>query len=143
MDASIQFHKADVRFRLLKQNELRMWLVSVAKKEGFKVESINIILCSDEYLYQVNVSYLKHKTYTDIITFDYSQRKSPLSGELYISIERVMDNADNLGIKASEEFHRVMVHGVLHLCGYGDKTASDKALMRKKEDFYLSLRKFI
>lgn len=143
MDASIQFHKADVRFRLLKQNELRIWLVSVAKKEGFKVESINIILCSDEYLYQMNVSYLKHKTYTDIITFDYSQRKSPLSGELYISIERVMDNADNLGVKASEELHRVMVHGVLHLCGYGDKTASDKALMRKKEDFYLSLRKFI
>jgi probable rRNA maturation factor len=143
MDASIQFHKADVRFRLLKQNELRMWLVSVAKKEGFKVESINVILCSDEYLYQMNVSYLKHKTYTDIITFDYSQRSSPLSGELYISIERVIDNADNLGIKASEELHRVMVHGVLHLCGYGDKTASDKALMRKKEDFYLSLRKFI
>jgi probable rRNA maturation factor len=138
MDASIQFHKADVRFRLLKQNELRMWLVSVAKKEGFKVESINVILCSDEYLYQMNVSYLKHKTYTDIITFDYSQRTSPLSGELYISIERVIDNADNLGIKASEELHRVMVHGVLHLCGY-----SDKALMRKKEDFYLSLRMFI
>lgn len=139
----IQFHKADVKYRLLNKEDLSKWLVNVAKREKFRIGELNIILCSDEYLYKLNVSYLKHKTYTDIITFDFSQGSSPLSGELYISLERVIENADYLGLTTRDELHRVMVHGLLHLCGYSDKTASAKAEMRKQEDLYLSLRKFL
>lgn len=139
----ISFHKADISYRLLKKEGISAWLVSVARKEGFKFSELNIILCSDEYLYKLNVSYLNHKTYTDIITFDYSAGKSPISGELYISIDRVLENAQNLGVKSRDELHRVMVHGLLHLCGYSDKTALLKAEMRKREDLYLSLRKFL
>jgi probable rRNA maturation factor len=139
----IQFHKSDVKYRLLNKEELSRWLVNVAKREKFRIGELNIILCSDEYLYKLNVSYLKHKTYTDIITFDFSQGTSPLSGELYISLERVMENADKLGLTTRDELHRVMVHGLLHLCGYSDKTSSGKAEMRKQEDLYLSLRKFL
>lgn len=143
MNSPITFHKADIHYRLLKKEGISTWLVSVARREKYKISDLNIILCSDEYLYKLNVSYLKHKTYTDIITFDYSEGVSPISGELYISLERVKDNALSMGIKPSDELHRVMVHGLLHLCGYSDKNASDKAQMRKLEDFYLSLRKFL
>ena len=139
----ISFHKADVRYRLLHKEGLITWLTNVAGKEKFRIADLNIILCSDEYLYKMNVSYLKHKTYTDIITFDYSQGTSPISGELYISIDRVLDNAEKLALNSKDELHRVIIHGLLHLCGYGDKSASAKAEMRKREDLYLSLRKFL
>ena len=139
----IHFHKADVKYRLLHKEGISAWLVSVAKKEKHTINDVNIILCSDEDLYKLNVGYLNHKTYTDIITFDYSEGASPLSGELYISIDRVLENALKLDVNSRDELHRVMVHGLLHLCGYGDKSASLKAQMRKREDLYLSLRKFL
>jgi probable rRNA maturation factor len=139
----ISFHKADVSYRLLHKDGISKWLTNVAGKEKFKIADLNIILCSDEYLYKMNVSYLKHRTYTDIITFDYSQGVSPISGELYISIERVLDNALKLALNSKDELHRVMVHGLLHLCGYSDKSAASKAEMRKREELYLSLRKFL
>jgi probable rRNA maturation factor len=140
---SIQFFKADVSFRLSKKEGIATWLKSVARKEGFSIAELNIILCSDEYLFHMNKQYLQHHTYTDIITFDFSEGKSPVSGELYISVERVKDNANKLNITVQEELHRVMVHGVLHLCSYSDKRHSERAEMRRLEDLYLSLRKFL
>jgi probable rRNA maturation factor len=139
----IHFFKADISFRLSKKESITSWLKSVARKEGFSIAELNIILCSDEYLFQMNKQYLNHHTYTDIITFDNSDYSNSLSGELYISIDRVKDNAVNMKIPIQDELHRVMVHGLLHLCGYTDKTPSKKAEMRRLEDLYLSLRKFL
>lgn len=141
--SNIQFHKADLTYRLLFKNDLQQWLTSVAKKEGFIINDLSIILCSDEFLYKLNVEYLQHNTYTDIITFDYSEGQQHLSGELYISIDRVKENAVALLISTQEELHRVMVHGLLHLCGYGDKKPAEKKKMSEREDLYLSLRKFL
>ena len=138
----ISFYTADLTYQLRSRNDLRKWLQLVAKSEGRSIEELNIILCSDEYLYRMNVQYLKHKTYTDIITFDQGTTKAIVQGELYISLERVRENAGSLGVSIKDELHRVMVHGLLHLCGYGDKNPAAKKKMTSKEDFYLSKRKF-
>ena len=106
------------------------------------MEELNIILCSDEYLYKMNVQYLQHKTYTDIITFDQGTTQKVINGELYISLDRVRDNAKTLNISLKDELHRVMVHGLLHLCGYGDKNPAAKKKMTSKEDYYLGKRRF-
>jgi len=138
----ISFFTADITYALRSRGNLRSWLAEVAGKEGFKIGELNIILCSDEYLYKMNVSYLKHKTLTDIITFDNSSGKGVISGELYISLERVRENAKHLNISLKDELHRVMVHGLLHLCGYTDKRPGEKKRMRDREDLYLSKREF-
>ncbi len=101
---------------------------------------IAIILCSDEYLLDINKKFLSHDYYTDIITFDYTEGKR-ISGELYISIDRVKENAKQLGVSFPNELHRVMIHGVLHLCGYKDKTRKDREMMRTKEDQKLKMLK--
>jgi rRNA maturation RNase YbeY len=129
------------RFRLRDREASIRWLKQTAKAEGKTLGDVNYILCSDAVLLPLNQSYLKHNTLTDIITFQYHKRGEPLVGEIYISIERVRDNAVKFGVSTKEELHRVMVHGLLHLMGYTDKTASAKARMRKKEDAYLSLWK--
>jgi len=113
--------------------------LGVILKEGKRVGELNVILCSDEYLYKLNVEYLSHDTLTDIITFDYSE-SNIISGDLFISINRIRENAKAYSIKIIEELHRVMVHGVLHLCGYGDKTKEERKTMRVKENFYLAQR---
>jgi len=138
----ISFFTADISYSLRSRGDLRLWLSEVARKEGFKIAQLNVIFCSDEYLYAMNVQYLQHKTYTDIITFDQSDRKGVISGELYISLDRLRDNSKSLKISLKDEIHRVIVHGVLHLCGYGDKTPADKAAMTSKEDYYLAKRSF-
>ncbi len=138
--SSIQFFKADISYQIRSVNYLRLWLSEVALTEGKIVQDLNIILCSDEYLYKMNVDYLNHRTYTDIITFDQGTTKKAISGELYISLQRVRDNANSLKISVKDELHRVMVHGLLHLCGYGDKDPKSKKRMTTKEDFYLSMR---
>lgn len=138
----ISFFTADISYSLRSRGDLRLWLSEVARKEGFKIAQLNVIFCSDEYLYAMNVQYLQHKTYTDIITFDQSDRKGVISGELYISLDRLRDNSKSLKISLKDEIHRVIVHGVLHLCGYGDKTPADKATMTSKEDYYLAKRSF-
>lgn len=102
---------------------------------------INVIFCSDQYLLQLNKGYLKHDYFTDILTFDLSEGAGPLEGDLFISIPRIRENAKLLKVDFSQELHRVIVHGVLHLMGYSDKKSADKARMREKEDAYLSLRK--
>ncbi|MEX2483667.1 MAG: rRNA maturation RNase YbeY [Brumimicrobium sp.] len=124
-------HKVD-------QNKLNNWLQRLAKEENKTLGPISIILGSDDWLLKANNTYLNHDFYTDIITFDYSEDNT-ISGDLLISVERVYDNADQFNVSRETEFNRVVVHGVLHLVGYKDKSDKDSLEMRKKEDYYLSL----
>ena len=132
------FHKEDTTFRFLDKKLIISWLNRSLEKEKKISGELNFIFCSDEYLLQINRQYLQHDYYTDIITFDYSQ-KNLVSGDIYISIDRVKDNAATYKVSFQNELLRVIIHGVLHLCGYKDKTKADAGLMRKKEDYYLSL----
>jgi probable rRNA maturation factor len=126
----------DVVMGELDLNSITVWLSGVCVDEGRVMKEINVIFCSDDYLLQLNRDYLAHDYYTDIITFDYCEGDSVV-GDLFISKDRVVDNAVELVVPFLEELHRVMVHGILHLCGYGDKDSVEKTLMRQKEDFYL------
>lgn len=137
----IQLHLLDVEYDILHSTEIESWLAQTAASESREVGMVNVILVSDEYLLDMNRQYLQHDYFTDIITFDTSEGNI-ISGDLYISIERVADNASQFDVSTTDELHRVMVHGVLHLCGYGDKTDEEKSTMRSKEDHYLSLRPF-
>lgn len=114
-----------------------LWLDAVCLEEGFKDTEISIVFCSDEYLLALNKEYLKHDYYTDIITFDYSEVNF-LSGDLFISIDRVIDNSVELKCDYNSELKRVCVHGVLHLCGYNDKSIKQTKVMREKEEYYLA-----
>ncbi len=116
---------------------LKGFIEKLFKKEGKKLRSINYIFCSDEDILKINKQYLKHDFYTDIITFDLSE-SDQIVAEVYISTERVRENAKSLGTSFISEIHRVIFHGALHLCGYGDKTKSEKVEMRKREDYYLN-----
>ncbi|MCL1675953.1 rRNA maturation RNase YbeY [Elizabethkingia meningoseptica] len=112
------------------------WLEDLILDEGKKPGDINYILCNDEYLLEINKQYLDHDYYTDIITFDYCKGKI-ISGDIFLSLQRVLDNASMLETKQEEELNRVLAHGILHLCGYKDKTEEEQKLMRSKEDFYI------
>ena len=113
------------------------WLSNTCVEEGKFLYEVNIIFCSDEYLLKMNIEYLQHDYYTDIISFDYCE-DNKIMGDLFISKDRVLDNSIEHNVSFDLELHRVMVHGVLHLCGYKDKTDDDEKLMRVKEDYYLS-----
>ena len=113
------------------------WLSSTCAEENKVLEEVNLIFCSDEYLLKMNVEYLQHDYYTDIISFDYCEENRIL-GDLFISKDRVLDNAEQNNVSFLLELHRVIVHGVLHLCGYKDKSEEEEKLMRSKEDYYLS-----
>lgn len=115
---------------------LKSWIEKIILSEGKKLGEINYIFCDDEYLLKVNQDYLQHDYYTDIITFDYVKGKT-ISGDIFVSLERIKDNAETLGKDYPSEFRRVVAHGVLHLCGYKDKSPEDEKLMREKEDFYI------
>lgn len=128
-------------FNLKNRRAIKLWLAVVAGNERKVIEQINYIFCNDEYLLEKNMKYLKHNTLTDIISFDYSKGEL-LTGDIFISTERVIENADVLRQSITDELHRVMVHGLLHYCGYKDKTLKEKELIRNKEDYYLSLRPF-
>nr|WP_214448277.1 rRNA maturation RNase YbeY [Flavihumibacter rivuli] len=136
---NIQFHYLDQRFHFPKRNEVKSFLNELFRKEKKKLEGLSFIFCSDEYLLEINRNYLQHDYYTDIITFDLSAPGQGTTGEIYISIDRVRDNAQNLNETFSYELHRVIFHGALHLCGYKDKTQQEEILMRKMEDKYLKL----
>jgi len=137
----INFFNENVRFLLKDKSYLKTWVSDSILNEKKKVGSLNFVFCADKYLLLLNKTYLNHNTLTDIITFDYSV-KNQVSGDIFISIERVKYNSKLLNISFKDEIHRVMIHGVLHLCGYGDKSLKEKASMRKQEDKYLSLRTF-
>ncbi|MFZ5970009.1 MAG: rRNA maturation RNase YbeY [Bacteroidota bacterium] len=138
--ASVQFFTEDITFKIPQPRKTKEWILAVARKEKATVRSLVYIFCSDSYLLQLNEGYLKHHTLTDIITFDYSEGRA-LEGEIYISVERVAENAQKFKTDFRSELNRVIIHGVLHLAGYKDKKPAEKALMRKKEDAYLSLLK--
>jgi rRNA maturation RNase YbeY len=136
---AIQFFQENISFKLKNATKIKQWIKSVVEKENQKLLELNFIFCDDEYLHKINVEYLQHDTYTDIITFDNSEHIGKIEGDIFISIERVKENADNLKITFEQELHRVMIHGVLHLLGYEDKTKAEKQAMRAKEDEALRL----
>ncbi|MFT6745829.1 MAG: putative rRNA maturation factor [Glaciecola sp.] len=134
----ISFHSEDIKFVLSSKKSIKHWVQQVVLSEKLKLGPISYIFCNDRYLHEVNVKYLNHDTYTDIITFDYSEDKT-VSGDLFISYERVKENARVFKTSINDELHRVMIHGVLHLCGYGDKSDKEKMIMRQKEENCLQL----
>ena len=141
MNSPIFFLTEGIKFSLKKKKTLCKWIIAVAGKEKFSVEELNFIFCTDNYLLSINRKFLKHDEYTDIISFDHSFDKKKINGEIFISIERVKENSKIFKTTFQNELHRVMIHGVLHLTGYRDKSKSQKAKMRSKEDYYLNLRK--
>ena len=134
----IQFFFEDIDFDLNRPQEIIQWVINVIQKEKFNLSSLNFIFCSDNYLHEINLKHLNHDTYTDVITFPYS--KESIEGDIFISVDRIKENAKNFKVSLEDEFCRVMIHGVLHLCGYDDKTQEEKNLMRKKEDTHLMSR---
>lgn len=137
-NSSIHFFKESVSFRLTKQDELRKWIMQAAKKEKYSIDNLNYIFCSDKYLKKINKDYLNHNYYTDIITFDISSQKGRIEGDIFISIDRIQANAKQYKVSPVDELRRVMIHGLLHLVGYKDKSPKDQSEMRRMEDFWLS-----
>ena len=136
---TINFNYLDVSSTAFKNKKrLKAQLVSLFKKEGALVERIDYIFCTDAYLLGINKQFLKHNFYTDIITFNLANKKAPIQGEIYISMDRVKENAQTHQTTYKEELHRVIFHGALHLCGYKDKLPSHVKKMRKAEDSYLA-----
>jgi probable rRNA maturation factor len=137
MASKINFYTEGIQFKLKHKYLIRNWLETSAHAEGYYLKSLNIIFCNDEYLLAINQQFLQHDFYTDIITFDYNS-ENRIIGELYISTDRIQDNANKNNIRFENELYRIIIHGVLHLCGYKDKLKSDIKTMRQKEEIYLN-----
>jgi probable rRNA maturation factor len=139
---AINFFEEDIRFKLKKKTGVKQWIRDTIGAEGYKLKELNYIFCSDQYLLQINQQYLDHDTFTDIITFDNSGKNEIIEGDIFISIDRIRENAKKFNSGEENELHRVIIHGALHLLGYQDKNAASKKLMTEKEDHYLSRRNF-
>ncbi|HAL83326.1 MAG TPA: rRNA maturation RNase YbeY [Mucilaginibacter sp.] len=139
---TINFFEEDIAYQLKHKTALRQWITETIHAEGFKLKELTYIFCSDSYLLQINRQYLNHDTYTDIITFDNSEIEKTILGDIFISVERIRENALKFNITETDELHRVIIHGALHLLGYKDKAPTDKEKMTFKEDFYLNRRSF-
>ncbi|MFN5023194.1 MAG: rRNA maturation RNase YbeY [Chitinophagaceae bacterium] len=135
---SISFNQADSKVTLANRVALKSFIEKRVKKEGFSIETLTYVFCSDKYLLKMNKDFLSHNYYTDIISFDLSETPGNLIGEVYISVDRVKDNAKTHGTSLKEELHRVIFHGALHFCGYNDKKPADTIKMRQMEDLWLS-----
>ena len=134
----IHFFSEQVPYTVRHKRLIREWILRAVKKENHAVGELNFIICSDRYLRSVNKKFLNHDYFTDIITFPNTEPGSKIiSGDICISIDRIRQNAKEYNVRVTEELHRVMIHGVLHLCGYDDHTPEEKKLMRKREDFWL------
>ena len=133
----VYFHNEDVKLEV-NSSELSTWIKNAVNSLDFLVGDLNVIFCSDEYLKEINIKYLNHDYYTDIITFDYSE-KNLIGGDLFISTDRIKENSSKNKVKFIVELYRVIIHGVLHLCGFNDKTSAEKKKIRGKEDHFLSL----
>jgi rRNA maturation RNase YbeY len=131
--SQVQFHFHSP-CSLPNRRKLKLFIHSLFKKEKLPFSLITIIFCDDKYLLELNMQFLKHDFYTDILSFPLSAKGEPVIGEIYISVDRVRDNAKNLGASFREELHRVIFHGILHFCGYKDKSSADIILMRSRED---------
>lgn len=136
---TITFNNHNIQFSLKDKLFIKSFLARVFAEEGVVFKSVSYVFCTDEFLLKLNQEYLNHDTLTDILTFTLSNSSLPVVSEIYISVERVKENAEKLKVLFITELYRVMIHGILHLCGYTDQTKSKKANMRKKEDYYLSL----
>lgn len=134
---AIFFNTEDIKEVSIERNKIKAWLKSAIEHEKHRLGDLSFIFCSDEYLLKINKQYLNHDYYTDIITFDYVENNK-VSGDLFISIDRVVENAETFKVDFNLELRRMMIHGVLHLLGYKDKLDDEKALMTEKENFYLS-----
>lgn len=133
---------SEIDFRLNNPQEVHSWLTEIISAESKEEGDIAYIFCDDSYLHKLNLNYLDHDTLTDILSFDYSLGNE-LHGEIYISVERVKENASSFQTRFEDEIHRVMIHGILHYCGYKDKEEKDVSLMRQKEEWALAKRQFV
>ena len=137
MEAEINFFY-ETDFSLVGENVFKKWIIEIIESESKQNGDINFIFCDDEYLHSINLKYLDHDTLTDIISFDYTEGDT-ISGDIFISIQRVKENAEEVFTEFSDELKRVMSHGVLHFCGYKDKTERESDLMRRKEEEKMQL----
>ncbi|SNS46367.1 rRNA maturation RNase YbeY [Ekhidna lutea] len=138
---AIQFYSEETDFSLTKPTETSDWITEVIRAHDHKLSEISYVFCSDDYLLEINKEHLKHDYYTDIITFDNSEEEGIIESDIFISIDRVRENAQTQSTSFEHELNRVMIHGVLHLLGFGDKTEEQQKVMREKEDACLSLLK--
>ena len=138
---AIQFFTEDIRFDLPDKRKRKAWLKSLASAEKFTIGELNYIFCSDEHLYEINLEYLNHNTYTDIITFDNSEEENKIEGDIFISIERVRENAQKENVPEADELSRVISHGLFHLMGYKDKSKEQVQEMRTQEEKAINLYK--
>lgn len=136
--AGINFQAENIDFEIPFPGETIQWIKRIISLENCRLSFLNYIFCSDSYLHQINLEYLNHDTLTDIITFPYAAPPE-IAGDIFISIDRIRENADHLQVNFTDELHRVMIHGILHLCGYGDKTPAQKKEMTAKEEEALRL----
>jgi probable rRNA maturation factor len=137
----ISFFTEEIKFNLPQKLKAKKWLQAVANNYGKKIGDLNYIFCTDDYLLEINKQYLNHDFYTDIITFDQSESDKIIDGEIYISIDRVVENASTIKVNFEDELNRVLVHGVLHLIGFKDKTKEEEQTMRLLENEMLLLLK--
>lgn len=135
----VNFFNEDIGFRLTERKKLKRWIFQAIDNEGFRAGVINYIFCRDEYLNKLNQDYLNHDTYTDIISFDLSDIKGRITGDIYISVVRAKENARLYNQRIQWEIRRLMIHGALHLMGYKDNIKKNKMAMTAKEEYYLSL----
>jgi probable rRNA maturation factor len=133
----VQFYFLDRKTALKERTRLKFFIEKIFAQEKKKLGNLSYIFCSDEHLLRINKDFLNHDFYTDVITFDLSSSKTETEAEVYLSVDRIKDNAKQLGVSFKEELHRVIFHGALHLCGYKDKKKADILLMRQKEEDYL------
>jgi len=138
----ISFFEEDIAYNLRNKIKVKQWIKAAIAEEGYKLDELTYVFCSDEYLLKINQQYLDHDTYTDIITFDNSEEEGLITGDIFISIPRIKENAERFSVSETDELHRVIIHGALHLLGYTDKTAVAKKKMSLKEDYYLNKRVF-
>jgi rRNA maturation RNase YbeY len=136
-EEGVHYYYEDIDFEMPEDDKISNWVQKTILTEGKAFRSVSYIFCSDEYLHKINMEYLSHDDYTDVITFPYAE--NPVEGDVFISIERIRENADNQKVAFEKELHRVMIHGALHLCGHTDKTPELRAAMTEKENFYLAL----
>ncbi|CAL1521099.1 rRNA maturation RNase YbeY [Chitinophaga sp. MM2321] len=135
---AIQFTAHEVKVNLKEKRKLKAFLADLFSKEGQGLKDLHYVFCSDAYLLEINKQFLQHDTYTDIVTFEMGEDPAVTEGEIYISVDRVQENAEKFQVSINQELHRVIFHGALHLCGFKDKSKADSILMRKMEDKYLT-----
>lgn len=139
---AIHFFEEEITFSFKNKRSIKTWIRETIESQKYKLGELNFIFCSDEYLLSMNVGYLNHHTYTDIITFDQSEEEEVISGDIFISVDRLKENAQKFGVTEADELCRLLIHGTLHLLGHTDKSPKQRAEMTRMEDLYLAKRTF-